>query len=177
MGMALLYAVLRLDGNPDKCGVDWCAAAIDDVEKCQAYLRSFCKGECLGHGPLLSARPLLGAQLTADWPHTRGLSHTFDCFAARAIAQLQLHFASPSATSHPEIPAMPHPTVVQPPLSNELGDDKGAVAEAIAAAQPPPDTDTWAQFLGHDKKEGDVDALLAMLGWNAEWLPELLPNF
>lgn len=46
MGMALLYAVLRLDGNPDKCGVDWCAAAIDDVEKCQAYLRSFCKGEC-----------------------------------------------------------------------------------------------------------------------------------
>lgn len=45
MGMALLYAVLRLDGNPDKCGADWCAAAIDDVEKCQAYLRSFCKGE------------------------------------------------------------------------------------------------------------------------------------
>lgn len=116
--------------------------------------------------------------MTTGWPHTRVLSHTFDCFAARAIAQLQLHFASPSATSHPEIPAMPHAGIMHP-LSNELGDDKGAVADAIAAAaaQPPADTDTWAQFLGHDKKEGDVDALLAMLGWNAEWLPELLPNF
>lgn len=140
MGMALLYAVLRLDGDPEKCDAAWCAAAIDDVEKCQAYLRSFCRG----------------------WPHTRVLSHTFDCFAARAVAQLQVHFASPTSLPLPELVA---------PLDN----DKGAIAAALA---PPADTDSWAEFLGADKKEGgDVDALLAMLGWNAEWLPELLPDF
>lgn len=145
MGMALLYAVLRLDGDPDKCDAAWCAAAIDDVEKCQAYLRSFCKG----------------------WPHTRRLSHTFDCFAARAIAQLQIHFASPSGS-------LPAPLDLG--TLDAVGNPKalGGVGELA----PEPTEDTWAGFLGPDKQDGgDVDALLAMLGWNAEWLPELLPNF
>ncbi|CAK9785783.1 hypothetical protein CC85DRAFT_286786 [Cutaneotrichosporon oleaginosum] len=141
MGMALLYAVLRLDGNPAKCDAAWCAAAIDDVEKCQAYLRSFCKG----------------------WPHTRVLSHTYDCFAARAIAQLQIHFERPAGMSLIEL--VPTPEM----------DDKSGILVAVNPVHPL--VEDPLHLFQTNQKEGDVDALLSMLGWNAEWLPELLPSF
>ncbi|BEI89841.1 uncharacterized protein CcaverHIS019_0212030 [Cutaneotrichosporon cavernicola] len=140
MGMVLLYAVLRLDGDPSKCDAAWCSAAIDDVEKCQAYLRSFCKG----------------------WPQTRVLSHTFDCFAARAIAQLQIHFASPASMSLIGVP------------TPDVGAKGGILTAVNPVSAPFEDQQNMALV---DETEGDVDALLSMLGWNAEWLPELLPNF
>jgi hypothetical protein len=158
MGMALLYAVLRLDGDPSKCDAAWCAAAIDDVEKCQAYLRSFCKGKS-GY----RSREWGRTPLTTGWPHTRVLSHTYDCFAARAIAQLQIHFASP--TSMPLIEPVPLP---------EVDDKTGILATVHPATTPLEDP---LHMFQTEQKEGDVDALLSMLGWNAEWLPELLPNF
>jgi hypothetical protein len=54
-------------------------------------------------------------------------------------------------------------------------DDKTGILATVHPATTP--LEDPLHMFQTEQKEGDVDALLSMLGWNAEWLPELLPNF
>ncbi|WOO78296.1 Protein STB5 [Vanrija pseudolonga] len=173
LGMSLLYALSRYAGNPSNAAsYKWCTAAINEIQTCQEFIGSFCRG----------------------WPYARGLSRAFDSLAARCIAQLCLggtgttgiqetgssspadEFTLTSVVLRPRN----NPPAVPAPAAADLCSSLPCFDFFPFSADPSANDAAWnawgqENMLPLDEGSGqspgvDLDGLLALVGWTEDWI-------